>query len=334
MNPVKVSIIIPVYNVEKYLRECLDSCLSQTLRDIEIIAVNDGSPDNSLAILREYEAKDSRIKVIDKQNEGVGKARNDGIRAATGEFIAFMDSDDFYPCDNALETLYCAAKENDVPVAGGRKVFLLPDGTFEHQPADFADKSLEYRQNGLCFYRDFQYDYGYWQYIYDRAMLVQNDIFFPPYRRFQDPPFFVKAMITAGKFFFCDVESYCYRQVPSAAKYSASKTVDFLCGLRDNLNMSRGAGLAKLHYLSALRLNEDASFMSIQNIPSPEFPLVISEFVRTMNVVDAGWLRENGYDLPEPFVPELFTHMTDVCIKYENLRNNKVLKTAAKILKR
>ena len=78
----KVSVIVPVYNTAKYLPECLDSILSQTLKDIEAVAINDGSPDNSIDILKEYAAKDERLKIIDKKNEGVGKARNDGIRAA------------------------------------------------------------------------------------------------------------------------------------------------------------------------------------------------------------------------------------------------------------
>lgn len=118
MSP-KISVIIPVYNVEQYLRECLDSVVSQSLADIEIIAINDGSPDNSLSILKEYEAKDTRVKIIDKQNEGVGKARNDGIKAAAGEFVAFMDSDDYYPSAKVLETLYCNAAGSGVKICGG-----------------------------------------------------------------------------------------------------------------------------------------------------------------------------------------------------------------------
>lgn len=90
-----VSIIIPVYNAEKYLNVCLDSVLSQTYRNIEIICINDGSSDNSLSMLREYEEKDSRVKVIDKMNSGVSAARNDGIRAAHGSWIAFVDADDW-----------------------------------------------------------------------------------------------------------------------------------------------------------------------------------------------------------------------------------------------
>ncbi|MDR2409276.1 MAG: glycosyltransferase, partial [Bacteroidales bacterium] len=90
----KVSIIIPVYNVEKYLAECLDSAIGQTLRDIEIICVDDGSTDHSPEILDEYVKKDSRITVLHQSNGGPSKARNTGIDIATGEYILFLDSDD------------------------------------------------------------------------------------------------------------------------------------------------------------------------------------------------------------------------------------------------
>ncbi len=90
----KVSIIVPVYNVEKYLSTCLDSLINQTLKDIEIICINDGSTDNSLNILNEYAQKDTRIIVINKENSGPGSCRNLGIEKATGEYIQFVDSDD------------------------------------------------------------------------------------------------------------------------------------------------------------------------------------------------------------------------------------------------
>ena len=93
MQPL-ISVIIPVYNVEKYLARCLDSVIGQTYENLEIICVNDGSPDNSLAILHEYASKDSRIKIIDQKNTGVSAARNAGLSCATGEFISFVDSDD------------------------------------------------------------------------------------------------------------------------------------------------------------------------------------------------------------------------------------------------
>ena len=104
----KVTVIIPVYNVAAYLPQCLDSVIAQTLDDIEIICVNDGSKDESLAVLNEYAAQDSRIKIIDKANAGVSAARNDGIAAAQGEYIAFLDGDDFLEPD-CLEKVYATA---------------------------------------------------------------------------------------------------------------------------------------------------------------------------------------------------------------------------------
>lgn len=94
MKP-KVSIIVPIYNVEKYLSRCLDSLIAQTLTEIEIVAVNDGSDDSSLDILREYESRDSRIKVINKPNGGVSSARNEGIKFANGDYLGFTDPDDW-----------------------------------------------------------------------------------------------------------------------------------------------------------------------------------------------------------------------------------------------
>ena len=95
----KISVIIPIYNVEKYLSKCLDSVINQTYKNLEIICVNDGSPDNCHQILEEYKNKDSRIVVIEQENGGEGSARNRGIRAVTGNYIAFVDPDDWVELD-------------------------------------------------------------------------------------------------------------------------------------------------------------------------------------------------------------------------------------------
>ena len=93
----KVSIIIPTYNVEDYLRECMESVVRQTLHDIEIICINDGSTDGSLKILQEYAQKDSRIVLVDKMNEGYGVGMNIGLDKATGEYVGIVEPDDFVP---------------------------------------------------------------------------------------------------------------------------------------------------------------------------------------------------------------------------------------------
>ena len=106
---VKVSVILPVYNASDYLHQCMDSIVGQTLKDIEIICVDDGSTDNSLDILKEYEQKDKRVKVIQQKNAGAGAARNNGLSIATGEYLSFLDSDDFFEPD-MLEKAYEKAK--------------------------------------------------------------------------------------------------------------------------------------------------------------------------------------------------------------------------------
>lgn len=107
----KVSVILPVYNVEEYLRQALDSIVNQTLKDIEIICVNDGSKDNSLNILEEYASKDDRVKIINQENQGQGAARNNAIKIATGEYLSFVDPDDWIEFD-MYEKLYNKAIEN------------------------------------------------------------------------------------------------------------------------------------------------------------------------------------------------------------------------------
>lgn len=112
----KVSVIVPVYNVEKYLKRCLDSLINQTLSDINIICINDGSKDSSLQILEQYAQKDSRIVIYNQQNSGLSVARNTGLEHASGEYIGFVDSDDWVDLD-FYEKLYNSAKNNNADIA-------------------------------------------------------------------------------------------------------------------------------------------------------------------------------------------------------------------------
>ena len=112
----KISVIVPVYNVEKYLRECLDSIVNQTFKQIEIICVNDGSTDSSLGILNEYAGKDLRIRVISQTNQGAGAARNAGLDVAIGNYLAVLDADDRYDL-SMLEKMLNFALQNDLDIA-------------------------------------------------------------------------------------------------------------------------------------------------------------------------------------------------------------------------
>ena len=134
----KVSIIVPCYKVEKYLPRCLDSLVSQTLDDIEIICINDGSPDHCIDILRQYEARfPGKIVVIDKENEGVWRGRQDAISIAKGEYIGFLDSDD-YAAPTMIEDLYTAAKNSsaDISVCGFYRVDAITDEKLTEEMSD------------------------------------------------------------------------------------------------------------------------------------------------------------------------------------------------------
>ena len=331
MNP-KISVIIPVYNTEQYLAECLDSVINQSLKEIEVIIINDKSPDNSISIIKDYAKRDNRILVIDKSiNEGVGQARNDGLKKARGEFVCFMDSDDLYSDNSALGKLYNAAECNNVMVAGGM-LELKKDDELELQTYPRSEYGLIFNQTGLMDYFDYQYDFGYTQYIFDRQMLLDNQILFPCHSRFQDPPFFVKAMFVAKKYFFIDESIYRYRLIASSLKYTIKKTIDMLDGVMDNLKFSRENGLAKLHCLSANRLNKEGSFMAIQNLYSEGNELLLAKLIEANQTVDVKWLKENGFNIKEPFVLDVFKYAVDTAVKYEKLRNKRIMKPIRKIL--
>ena len=123
MKKIQISIIIPVYNVEKYLRECLNSILNQTFQDFEIICVDDGSTDKSLEILQEYKRKDDRFVILQQRHSGAGSARNNGIRLAAGKYIQFLDSDDYFE-PTLLEEMFDHAEkfDADLTVCSSRKV--------------------------------------------------------------------------------------------------------------------------------------------------------------------------------------------------------------------
>ena len=118
MNMADISVIVPVYGVEPYLRECLDSIVNQTCKSLQIILIDDGSPDNCPGIIDEYAQIDERIVVVHKNNEGVSAARNDGIALANGTYVFFCDSDDWLPA-SALENMLKEALEYDADVVIG-----------------------------------------------------------------------------------------------------------------------------------------------------------------------------------------------------------------------
>ena len=208
MSQPKVSVIIPVYNTERYLRECLDSVINQTLKEIEIICVDDGSTDGSLAILREYEAKDRRVKVFTQEKSNAGAARNVGLSKATGEFLAFLDSDDYYDL-TMLEHMYTCAQDSAVDVVVCRFTAYYEE-TGEFKKADWSVKKRLLPKNGVFSYRDIEQDcfqciLGYnWDKLIKRALVEENTLRFQSQAVYNDALFTYSALISAETVTFLD----------------------------------------------------------------------------------------------------------------------------------
>lgn len=248
----KLSVIIPVYNVEKYVEECLNSVVRQTLKEIEIICINDGSTDGSLKKLNDYKQKDKRICVYNQANKGVGATRNRGIDLAHGEFVIFMDPDDFYPADDVLEVLYANAKKFNVKISGGSFSDFI-NGTIKNE---YKGTLVDYifKEDKIYYYKDYQFDYGFHRFIYNTSMLRENKIYFPKFKRFQDPPFFISAMLQAEKFYGVNKTVYCYRRNSNSQNITKEKLCDALKGVIYDLNISKKLNYKKLHSISAQRL--------------------------------------------------------------------------------
>lgn len=203
MTP-KVSVITPIYNVAKFLPQCLDSLLAQTLKEIEFICVNDGSTDNSLEILESYAARDSRIVIIDKPNGGYGHTMNRGIEKARGEYIGIVESDDYVDPD-AFETLYSLAESNDFCdiVKGNHNIVSTGhDPVFvENYPPEMCGRVMSPLDcDGSKVINSIP---AIWAAIYRRQFLIDNDITFleTPGASYQDTGFVCKSWIAADTFY-------------------------------------------------------------------------------------------------------------------------------------
>ena len=192
--PPKVSVIIPVYNREKYLKQCLDSVINQTLQDIEIICIDDGSTDRSLKVLNEYGKKDGRIKILNQENQGPGLARNSGLKIARGEYIGFVDSDDWIDL-NFYETLFTEAKKQDADLARTLYVYEFQ----EHSKKDNINKTiLEKKSKGELLNVN-EHSVVIWNAIYKREYLQKNNIYFDNLQGVEDVPFTAKATYYSKK---------------------------------------------------------------------------------------------------------------------------------------
>ncbi len=234
----KVSILVPCYNVEKYLKQCMDSIVNQTLKDIEIIVINDGSTDSTLDIIKSYAKKDKRIKIIDKQNEGYGKSMNRGLDAATGEYIGIVESDDWVDID-MFEKLVKIADKNKVDVVKSNfyqyttingeknvKADILPSWDCGHIIKPRHDTGVFWCQPSI------------WSSIYRRKFLIENNIRFleSPGASYQDLGFNFKVWLMASRVFLTKDAFLHYRCDNENSSVKSSGKVFCVCDEWDEVD--------------------------------------------------------------------------------------------------
>ena len=231
-NSPLVSVIIPVYNVEKYLEKCLDSIVNQTLKDIEIICVNDGSTDNSLNILEKYQQKDDRIKIITQENQGAGVARNQGLKVAKGKYLSILDSDDFFDLD-MLELMYGKALETDADVTICRADrYNNSTGNFEDMSWSLKDSFLPDKE--VFNYRDikkhiFDFAIGWsWDKLFKSSFVFENNLEFQDLRSTNDMLFVFLSLVKAKKITIVD-KILAHHRVNVITSLSRTREEDPLC---------------------------------------------------------------------------------------------------------
>jgi len=222
---VKVSVIVPVYNVELYLEECLDSIINQTYKDIEIILINDGSTDRSTEIIKSYSLKDKRIIVVNQPNGGLSTARNAGIEKASGNYLLFVDSDDSLLL-NSIEVLYDKTSEICAEIVIGNALLYYPDGS--HHVYYSPDKEL---YNGLLWTGEStfmklmeQNTIPFTQLFFiQRDIVIRHELFFQKGILHEDELWCVKAILSTQKVLFIDFNFYLYRQRENSIMNSDNK---------------------------------------------------------------------------------------------------------------
>ena len=253
----KVSVIIPVYNVKQYLQQCLDSIIGQTLKDIEIICVDDGSTDGSLDILYDYEKKDSRITVLTQKNQYAGVARNNGLKIATGEYLSFLDSDDFFDV-HMLEEIYNKAKtdDSDVVVCEYFRYNNTSKEIEEHikinkkftSIAPFSFKNMPNKLCGVCHPNP-------WTKMFRRDLFVRNNLQFDNTICFNDFTCVMTALASADKISVIDKPFIYYRTDQSSnLTESVSKNQNRAFEVNLKILPSLYANLKRLNLYSLYRV--------------------------------------------------------------------------------
>ena len=207
---VKVSIIMPVYNASRFLEMSCESVSKQTLKDVELICVDDGSTDDSVEILNKLKEKFDFIKIFTQKNQGSGYARNTGMSKAQGEYIAFLDADDIFIEEDALEKLYFYGVKNDADIVCGNLKRIRQNGEIETN-YDFKNTKFAYfNKKDVVLPIEYGIPFAFYRNIFKREFIEKHSINFPDLIRGQDPIFLANALVNTDELYVLRTDLYGY----------------------------------------------------------------------------------------------------------------------------
>lgn len=328
----KVSIIIPIYRAEKYIRKCLDSFFNQTLKEIEIILIDDLGGDNSIKIAEEYAQKDSRIKIIyNETNLGEGRSRNVGIENAKGEYIAFADPDDWVDLD-FYEKLYEEAKKQDYDIVKSERIKIYPDDNNKKEFQKVLNKLIKRQMKaGLPYFLLFTYEHT--TAIFKRNYIIENNVKYSNIRNGPDNIFLLQASFYAKSLSLIDNTYYYYRIIKSSVTHQIDKEyfTSQLKIVEMEIDFLNSKNITKEHYLLFIKQSLYILHSKIEQIPNEgELAKFKNEFVyKIINIFNnIKYINEDKIiDIIDVIIGEksnIFKKILKILIKRETRRRIRI----------
>lgn len=298
-----VSVVVPIFNLERYIGFCIESLLRQSLKSIEILCINDGSTDRSSEIVKEYSNLDSRVILIDQENKGAAAARNKGILAARGEYIMFVDGDDWVEA-NAVEEVVAFTKKTNAEIVcfGASK---CTEGQEEERESEY----IKYSENiagDIRKIRLFELNVVPWGKLYKRSFLIENDLMFPEGLFFEDNAFFWNCMSCVKRIAVMEGGVYHYRIRKNSLMRSRGMKVEnrgfhYLYGLDEILKKWRSNGFILNNKSLFQWIFEDYVRLGYECIDDKKIDLYRSEVEKRINAWE-GIVRCRWGTLPSDLV--------------------------------
>ncbi len=287
---IKVSVIITTYNMESYIKCCIDSVLEQTLDGIEVIVIDDGSTDKTKNVIEQNYSLYDNLHYVYKENAGAGVARNMAIDIARGEYLLFMDADDKYPSTDCVEKLYATAKDNGAKICGGN--IIIFDGSNEKEEYKAGMGNIKHTVNGFIDSVDFFYLFGHTRYIYQRQMIIDNNIRYLSCRRFEDQTFIIRSLAAAQKLYELDYPVYWCRR-SEIKSVSRDSWIETFRGYRDTIKVLIDCNM-RLMFAENIKniLSSFASRWQLMGfVNDPEVTMIAEEIERVLRKND--WTNDS-----------------------------------------